>query len=45
MSKTVSYYSKIGVEQAERLARLNQIAISKMRILLDNMVTGRLGNE
>jgi len=34
-----------GLKQAERLTRLNRIAISQMRILLEDKVTGRLGNE
>jgi hypothetical protein len=34
-----------GLDQAERLTRLNQIAISQMKILLDDRVTGRLGDE
>ena len=34
-----------GLDQAERLTRLNRIAISQMKILLENRVTGRLGNE
>ncbi len=34
-----------GLDQAERLARLNRIAISQMKLLLDDRVTGRLGNE
>ena len=34
-----------GLEQPERLTRLNQIAISQMKILLKDRVVGRLGNE
>ncbi|MEA3464724.1 MAG: KilA-N domain-containing protein [Thermodesulfobacteriota bacterium] len=34
-----------GLEEPERLTRLNQIAISQMRILLEGRVVGRLGNE
>lgn len=36
---------KEGIEQAERLIRLNQIAISQMKILLDNTDIGRIGNK
>ena len=34
-----------GLSQAERLTRLNQIAISQMRILLKDKVVGRIGDE
>ena len=34
-----------GLDQAERLSRLNKIAISQMKILIEDRVTGRLGNE
>jgi len=34
-----------GLSQPERLTRLNQIAISQMRILLEDKVVGRIGNE
>ncbi len=34
-----------GLSQPERLTRLNQIAISQMRILLEDKVVGRLGHE
>jgi len=34
-----------GLEQAERLTRLNQIAISQMKILLQDKVVGELGHE
>ena len=34
-----------GLDQAERLSRLNKIAISQMKILVEDRVTGRLGNE
>ena len=34
-----------GFEQPERLNRLNQIAISQMKILLDDRYIGRIGDE
>ena len=34
-----------GLSQLERLTRLNQIAISQIRILVEDKVVGRLGNE
>ncbi len=34
-----------GLGQPERLTRLNQIAISQMKILLEDKVVGRLGDE
>ena len=34
-----------GLEQAERLTRLNRIAIQQMRILLEDRIAGKLEGE